>query len=102
MIKIKIGTSEANYKQINSDWVTQQIEKRKREGKSFWVEVIIEKGDVNINFSTPGRNSSRGVQRPLTFEERRIQKLWKKYNLDRKDFSIPDLLYFLSEIENLS
>lgn len=102
VISVRIGSSERNYSDVNKDWIIQQIVKRRKEGQSFSVEISIECGPVNIICSTPGSKSINGVPRSLRPEEIKIQKLWQKYNLNNKDFSIENLLYFLNDVGEYS
>ena len=82
MITIKICEYERQFngtRDIDEQWINQQINRRKDSGQPVFVRVIIQQGDINISLATPGFPGGRvGTPRPLKPMERAVVDLWNK------------------------
>jgi len=98
MIRIRIGNSERELSDISPEWINQQIRKRRADGISVCVQVIINNNTANIVLSTPTCNSGGGLGRPLNKEEKVLVSIWDKLHLNTQKFSGGNLVAFLKQI----
>lgn len=98
MIKVKIGSDEMNASDIDSAWVNQQINRRRKDGESVYVIVTIERPPLNMVLSTPTCTTAYGSSRKANKSEQEIFDLWDKHKLNRNDFTGGNLIAFLRQI----
>ena len=86
MITIKTGTAERRDGDIDIRWVTDQVNKRRKEGKTFCVLFKVNCGDVNL--SLPSRDCPTAVggggRKPNTKEEFILDE-WRKKGFPDQD-----------------
>lgn len=99
MIKVKIGESERDRSNADAQWINEQINRRRAEGKSVCVRVTIDSSPVNFMLSTPQCGSSGGGGgRPLNADETKILSYWEKLHLNTDGFTGGNLVAFLRQI----
>ena len=60
-ITIRIGSETRNFDDATESWITEQINRRKKDLQSICVEVTIHTSGLNIRFATPGCHASGGA-----------------------------------------
>ena len=97
-VRIIIGTSEREIKNIEPNWINEQIRKRKDDDIPVCVRVLIDHGDINISLATSGCPNSPGKRRILTRSENEVVDLWNKLHLRDSGFASGNLLAFLKQL----
>jgi hypothetical protein len=97
MIKVRIGNTEKDLKDVRGSWINEQLNRRRRDNASICVQVTIDKPPLNMVLSTPGCSGTGGCRTPNTLEQR-ILELWEKYKLNSSDFTGGSLIAFLRQI----
>lgn len=102
MIKIKINEDERLLKDIDEQWINQQINRRRGSGEDICVRVTIQQGNLNMILSTPSsQGGGGGSGRQPNPQERVVYDLWNKRGLDNNNFNGGNLIAFLKQYENL-
>lgn len=100
MTRIQIGNTERNLQDADPNWINEQINGLKRDGKSVCVRVFVKEDGVDLMISTPGCPSSGGGSRRPTPREQGIFDLWDKLHLNKHDFSAGNVMAFLKQLRN--
>lgn len=97
MVRIQIGSeaTERTLEDADPNWITQQINRRRREGVPICVRVYIEENGLNIRLSSSDCPGLGGGGRPPTVDEREILERWRHFGLDGNDFAPGQLVAFL-------
>ncbi len=53
MIRVRIGETEKDLQNVDESWINQQINRRRADGISVCVRVIIKDRDLDMALSTP-------------------------------------------------
>ncbi len=101
MIKIKIGEVERDLSSANESWINQQINRRREDGLSVCVKVIIKENDLDMILSTPTCVSSGGGGRPPRPREKTVFDLWNQRGLSEPDFAGGQLIAFLKQLKRI-
>jgi hypothetical protein len=101
MIVVRIGSEERTYSDADSQWVAQQIQRRREAGTAPCVQVRIDLPGLDIRLGT--LQCPRGAGgRPARPAEQRIIDAWMKHRLDRDaEFSPGAVVAFLKELGRL-
>ena len=100
MVSIRIGNSERKFDSIDSDWINQQINNRRRAGEPVCVQILINSDDINIALMTDGCAQGQFVERSITKKEKEIFNLWERMGLKRPDIQPNTLIDFLLKLHN--
>ncbi|TAL72898.1 MAG: hypothetical protein EPN56_14195 [Rhodanobacter sp.] len=98
MIFVSIASDERSLQDANPDWITQQVERRRRDGLQVCVTVIIKSGGLDMRLSTP-ECVSRGGSRAPTAQEAHVFNLWTKFHLNQPGWSPGNLIAFLRQLD---
>ena len=103
MNTISIGNESRPLEQADPEWITQQINGRRKDGQPVCVRVSIHTTEINLSRSTPGCPSSgSGIGgRPPTSREREVIDLWAKHGLNEGDFSPGNVVAFVRQVLRL-
>ena len=105
MITIRICEYERQFnraKDIDEQWINQQINGRKECGEVVFVRVLIQLGSINLGLATPNCPSgSGGIPRILNREENAVVDLWKKRGLEDPNFASGNLIAFFKQLDHL-
>ncbi len=101
MVKVIIGEVEKELGSTDESWINQQINRRRADGQSVCVRVIVEEGDMNMMLSTPTCKPSGGRGRHPRPNERTILSLWNQAGLDKHDFTGGNLTAFLKQLKHI-
>lgn len=99
MIRVRIGDSERELPTISENWINQQINRRKADGLSICVRVIIKDEQLNMSLSSAGCPQTATGGRSPTRYEKEIFDLWEKRGLNREDFHGGNLIAFLKQLK---
>ena len=99
MIRARIGDSERELPSVSENWINQQINRRKADGLSICVRVMIKDDQLNMSLSSAGCHQSATGGRPPTRYEKEIFDLWEKRGLNRDDFHGGNLIAFLKQLK---
>lgn len=97
-IKVTIGTSERNIDDIGPNWITDQINRRRKDGVQICVRISINTPNLNLSLATPGCAKSAGGGRAPNPQEKEVFDMWDKFNLNTQDFSPGNLVAFLKQL----
>ena len=100
MIKIRIGNEERHLSDANKQWVTQQINNRRRDGQRVCIVVTIEEPCARVTLATPECAGGGGGRRPNAAESN-ILRAWEHFGLDAVDVPPGRVVAFLNELERL-
>lgn len=98
MIKVRIGDSERELRDATPPWINEQINRRRADGISVCVQVLIDSSPLNLTLSTPDCSRGGSGGRPLNQQESKIVSLWEKLHLNKQDFTGGNLVAFLKQI----
>jgi len=100
MVKIKIGSEERNIEDVNSSWINQQINRRRKDGP-VCVRVSIKDDAINMVLSSGDCPQAGGGGRPPRPHEKEIFDLWDKHRLNEADFPSGHLVAFIKQLLKL-
>lgn len=100
MVFVKIGNEERALDDASPDWITQQIERRRRDGIAVCVVIRIKTADLDIQLATPGCSRNGGGGRPPNANERVIFELWRKHGLNEAAFAPGRVVAFLAQFRH--
>ena len=101
MIRVQIGTSERAIENADPSWITEQINRRRRDGQTVCVRVRIDDSRANMILTTPACAGAGGGNRPPNAQESEIFDLWEKRGLNKGDFAPGNLIAFLNQLMRL-
>ena len=101
MIKIKIGEIERDLSSANENWINQQINRRRKDGLSVCVNVIIKENDLDMILSTPSCVPIRGSSRSPRPREKTVFDLWNQRRLNEPNFTGGQLIAFLKQLKRI-
>lgn len=97
MSSIKIGDAEKPLSDADPQWITQQINGRRRDGLAVCVVVLIKSADVDICLTTPACGGGGGRGRQLSAGETALIELWKRLGLNNADFAPGNVVAFVKQ-----
>jgi len=100
MSSIKIG-NDLQPLDVSPNWITQQIERRRRDGIAVCVEVHIKEADLDMSLATPGCSRNGIGGRPPNAHEKAIFDLWEKCGLNETGFAAGRVIAFLAQLNRL-
>lgn len=101
MINVKVGNDEKSVDDASPGWITQQIERRRRDGISVCVVVSVRTADLNMRLATPECAGNASGGRPPNARERVIWDLWQKHGLNEFGFAPGHVVAFLAQARRL-
>lgn len=100
MIRVQIGMSDYDLKNVREDWLNREINGRRNDGIPVCVKVILRKSNVDMVLATPACGGGEGG-RPATPQETAILKIWAHQHLNGNDFTGGNVIAFLKQIQSL-
>jgi hypothetical protein len=103
MIAVHISESQrefANDREIDEQWIAEQINRRRYDGHTVCVRVLIEEGPINLRLSSAGCSGGRASAR-FTAEQQNIIELWRRNRMDQADFDSGDVIAFLKQLHRV-
>lgn len=102
MNTISIGNESRPLDQADPEWITQQINGRRKDGQAVCVRLSVHTAGLNLSCSTPAcASSGSGGGRPPTPHEREILDLWAKHGLNTGDFAPGNVVAFVKQVLRL-
>lgn len=83
---------------IDESWITQQIHRRKHDGRIVCVQVQIKTEIVNVALQTVGCATGGGRGRQATPIEARVLELWRERGLNDADYAAGQVIAFLRQV----
>jgi len=102
MVTITIGGESRDVGDVAESWITQQIERRRKDGVPVCVRVEIKLTGLQMALSTPGCGSVGGGGRAPNDNEREVFAIWEKLGLNRADFSPGSVIAFLKQFRRVA
>ncbi len=99
MIRIAIGGEERDYASADEQWINQQINRRRADGQTVCLRVIIREGDLDMILSTPTCAPGGDGGRPPRPQEKQVFDLWDQRGLNDASFSGGNLVAFLRQLK---
>lgn len=98
MITVTIGTDSRNLQDVDPQWVTQEINGRRKDGESVCVQVRIQEPGADVILRTPTCGGGPGGGRAPNSREQPILLLWERHHLTTADFVVGDVVAFLKKL----
>ena len=98
MIFVSIAGDERSLQDASPDWITQQVERRRRDGLRVCVTVTIKTGELDMRLSTPECGGGGGGRAPTT-REAQVFNLWTKLHLNHPGWSPGNVIAFLRQVD---
>jgi hypothetical protein len=98
---ITIGSDQRTLDGADPQWITQEIQGRRKDGLSVCVVVRIQTEGLNLTLSTPWCAKGAGGGRSPNPRERAILDLWSELGLNEGDFSPGSVVAFLRRLRGL-
>ena len=99
-VALKIGADEKEWSSVTEGWIRDQTERRRRDGQSVCIQLIVRGGPVDVVLGTPGCGSGGGI-RPAQGVEIKILEIWREMHLNTTDFSAGNVYAALKRIQGL-
>ncbi len=100
MVTVKIGSFEKDLDDVEENWINQQVNGLRRDGKSVCVLVRIRTDSLNVVLTTPECSVSGGTRLPNP-QEKEIFELWNKRGLNESDFTGGNLVAFIKQLRKI-
>jgi len=102
MIKIRIAEAEREFVgSVDESWINQQINRRRADGLTVCVRVIVKERDLAMILSTPTCGASGGGGRPPRPREKKVLNLWNQRGLNDANFTGGNLIAFLKQLKHI-
>ena len=101
MSTIRIGTDERELRDADPQWITQEIQGRRKDGLRVCVVVQIRTADISMTLATPGCGGTGGAGRPPNRHEREVFELWEELGLDELRFEPGKVVAFVKRVIRL-
>jgi hypothetical protein len=98
MIFVSIAGDKRSLQDASPDWITQQIERRRRDNLRVCVTVTIKTSELDMRLSTPECGSGGGGRAP-TDREAQVFNLWTKLHLNQPGWSPGNVVAFLRQVD---
>jgi hypothetical protein len=98
MIFVSIAGDERSLQDASPDWITQQVERRRRDGLRVCVTVTIKTGELDMRLSTPECGGGGGGRAP-TVREAQVFNFWTKLHLNQPGWSPGNVIAFLRQVD---
>ncbi len=100
MVKIKIGSEGRNMEDVDSSWINQQINRRRKDGP-VCVRITINDGAIDMTLSLGDYSQSAGGKRLPRSQEKGVFSLRDKHGLNEVDFPSGHLVAFVKQLQKL-
>lgn len=98
MSYIRIGDEQRNITDVDEQWLSEQLRRRKASGGSTCIQVSLRTSSIDILLSTPEcASGGGGGGRPPTPQERLLFEEWAKRGLNGHGYSVGDIVSFLQK-----
>jgi len=97
MSTIRIGTDERDLRDADSQWITQEIQGRRRDGLAVCVVIQIRTADLSMTLATPGCGGAGGGRLPNR-REAEVLKLWEELGLGEPGFEPGSVVAFVKRV----
>ena len=102
MSTVKIGSEERPIQQVDSQWINQEINRRRESGVDVCVVVQLAEPGVNLTLATPSCGSGGGGGgRPPNDKESDVLTLWNHRGMGQADFTGGNLVAFLKQLDRV-
>lgn len=102
MVTVRINEGTRKLAEADAQWITQQINGRRRDQQLVCVAVLIDEPRIQLHPATPTCGGRRIISgRRLTREEEMVFALWERYGLNSHHFSGGQVNAFLEQLRRL-
>lgn len=98
MIRVSIAGDEKILSDASPDWITQQIERRRKDGLVVCVAVSIQTAELAMRLSTPECGGGGGGRAPNA-QEARVFALWNQLGLNSTGWAPGNVVAFLKRLD---
>lgn len=99
VIIVTIGEQQRSLQEVTAEWINQQIQRRRADGRPVCARVSIQQGGLNMALSTPNCGNAGGGGRLPNSNEKEVFRLWADRGLDDPHFSGGNLVAFLAQLK---
>jgi hypothetical protein len=97
MSYIRIGAEQRDLADVDQQWLSEQLRRRKADGGSTCIQVSLKTSSIDILLSTPECGGGGGGGRAPTAQERLLFDEWAKRGLNDPGYSVGDIISFLQQ-----
>ncbi len=101
MVTVTIGSDSRDLAAADAQWVTQEINGRRRDGVTVCVRLSVQEDGANVAPSTPTCGGGGGGGRRPNSLEQRILDAWGQHRLNTPEFTAGNLVAFLRALERI-
>lgn len=101
MITITIGSEQRSFQDFTSQWVHQQLVRRRHDNATVCIKIVIDEAPLNMILSTPGCAATvqrAASHRPPNPQESQIYALWDRHGLNDHGFTGGQIIAFLQQL----
>lgn len=96
-VTVQIGTELRSGDDATESWITDQINRRRRDGAAVCIVVMVKSSGVDVRLTTPACGGGGGGRAP-NLREQEIIELWNERKLNSSDFTGGNLVAFLKQL----
>lgn len=86
-VALCIGGEEREWSSVTDSWIRDQLGRRRADGQSVCVQLVVKGGDVDLRLSTPGCGATGSGGRAARGVEVKILEIWREAHLNSSEFS---------------
>ncbi len=95
---VTIAGETRNLSELEESWVTQQVNRRLRDGATVCVIVKVCTTGIDVSLPTPGCGAGGGGGRAPNRREQEVIDLWKSHRLHTTAFTGGNVIAFLKQL----
>ena len=95
---ISIAGDTRNLSEVEESWITQQVNRRLRDGAAVCVIVRVRTTGIDVSLPTPGCGGGNGGGRAPNRREQEVIDLWKSHRLHTTEFTGGSVIAFLKQL----
>jgi hypothetical protein len=92
------GETRSFSSDVDENWVTQQVNRRRKDGLPVCVTVRLETSGAHVTLATPACSGGGGGGRMPNSKEQDILDSWTKHRLNTADFAPGQVVAFLKQL----
>lgn len=102
MIRVQIGGDAREFERADSQWVNEQLNRRRADGLAVCVRVTVETGGLRLVLATAACGPASGGGRPPNAREKDVVDLWARCGLNDERFTGGQLVAFLQQLKRFT
>lgn len=96
---VRIGNVQRPLSEASERWISEQLQRRKKEGGLTCIQVVLKTGALDMVLSTGDCPAGGSGGRPPNERERSVFELWDRKGLNMSGPSVGNLVSFLQQLQ---